>query len=64
MSYSIAEITCHLLASRHELSCSWRLWRRLVTGLRARGRGVGESGAFLLGTKCTSGRRRIVNFLL
>ena len=33
----------------HELSCSWRRWRALLAGLRARGRGDRESGAFLLG---------------
>jgi hypothetical protein len=64
MSFCIAEITCRLLAPRHELSCSWRLWRRLLSGLRSRGRGVRESGAFLLGTKHDSGRRRIVDFIL
>jgi hypothetical protein len=64
MNCSIAEITRRLLAPRHELSCSWWVWRRLLRGLRARGRGTRESGAFLLGSKNSNGRRRIVDFLL
>lgn len=64
MNFSIAEITHRLLAPRHELSCSWLLWRRLLEGLRERGHGRRESGAFLLGNRRADGRRRIVNFLL
>jgi hypothetical protein len=64
MSFSIAAITCRLLAPRHELSCSWWVWRRLLKKLRERGEGVRESGAFLLGRKDVSGRRRIVDFAL
>jgi hypothetical protein len=64
MNFSIAEITRRLLAPQHELSCSWWRWRRLLTGLRARGRGTRESGAFLLGHKDAAGRRHIVDFLL
>jgi hypothetical protein len=64
MNFSIAEITRRLLAPRHELSCSWWLWRRLLAGLRVRGRGIRESGAFLLGGRDAAGRRRIVDFLL
>lgn len=40
----------------HELSCSWQQWRELLAGLRARGRGVRESGAFLLGMPGTAAR--------
>jgi hypothetical protein len=40
-----------LLAPKHELSCGRRLWRNLLAGLRERGRGVRESGAFLLGVR-------------
>ena len=40
MNFSIAAITCRLLAPRHELSCSWWLWRRLLAKLRERGRGA------------------------
>jgi hypothetical protein len=64
MNFSIAAITCRLLAPRHELSCSWWLWRRLLAKLRERGRGVRESGAFLLGGKDAAGCRRIVDFAL
>jgi proteasome lid subunit RPN8/RPN11 len=64
MNFSVAEITRRLLAPRHELSCSWWLWRRLLGGLRERGRGTRESGAFLLGNRDGTGRPRIVDFLL
>lgn len=64
MNYSIAEIICRLLAPRHELSCSWPMWRRLLRDLRDRGRGFRESGAFLLGRVDKRGRRRIVDYLL
>jgi len=53
-----------LYAPRHELSCSWLLWHRLLAGLRQRGRyGRHESGAFLLGHR-RDGRTRIVQFVL
>jgi proteasome lid subunit RPN8/RPN11 len=64
MNFSIAPITRRLLAPRHELSCPWRVWRRLLKGLRERGRGTRESGAFLLGTRDAADRRHIVDFLL
>lgn len=64
MNFSIAGIIRRLLAPRHELSCSWLLWRRLLTRLRERGRGcTRESGAFLLGCR-RNGRARIVDFVL
>jgi proteasome lid subunit RPN8/RPN11 len=64
MSFSIVEIICRLCAPLHELSCSWFLWRRLLGGLRERGRhGSRESGAFLLGRR-RGGRARISEFLL
>jgi hypothetical protein len=53
-----------LFAPKHELSCSWFLWRRLKTKLRERGRNRSrESGAFLLGHR-QDGRARIVDFVL
>jgi proteasome lid subunit RPN8/RPN11 len=59
MNYSIAEIIRLLLAPRHDLSCSWFLWRPL----RDRGRkGRRESGAFLLGLR-RHGRVRVVDFV-
>ena len=64
MNFSIAETMCRLLAPRHELSCSWLLWRRLCRQLRERGRNRSrESGAFLLGHRHGE-RVRIVDFVL
>lgn len=64
MNYSIAEITRRLLTPRHELSCSWFLWRRLLMCLRKRGLGGSrESGAFLL-SRCDADQARIVDFVL
>jgi hypothetical protein len=63
MIFYIVEITRRLLWPRHELSCSWLLWRRLLAGLRERGRGERESGAFLLGRR-EEGRARIVDLVL
>lgn len=64
MSFSLAETIARLLSPRHELSCSWFLWRRLLRKLRERGLdGTRESGAFLLGRR-SRGRVRIVDFIL
>ena len=64
MDFSIVEIMRRLLAPQHELSCSWFLWRYLLTNLRERGRRQSrESGAFLLGY-LRNGRARIVDFVL
>jgi len=64
MNFSIALIMRRLFAPRHELSCSWFLWRRLTAKLRERGRGESrESGAFLVGNR-RDGRARIVDFVL
>lgn len=64
MNFSIREIIYRIIAPRHELSCSWRLWRRLVRGLQERGlHGRRESGAFLVG-KTRAGRRHVVDFVL
>jgi hypothetical protein len=64
MNFSIAKIISRILAPRHELSCSWRLWRKLLQGLRERGRNrTRESGAFLLGQRA-NGRARVVDFIL
>ena len=63
MNFSIAETIRRLWAPKHEVSCSWFLWRRLLTELRKRGRGkIRESGAFLLGLR-RNGRARIVDFV-
>ena len=64
MNFSIARIIRRLWSPRHELSCSWLLWQRLVTRLSERGRrATRESGAFLLGTRA-NGRAHIVDFVL
>jgi len=64
MNFSIAETMRRLLAPRHELSCSWFLWRRLCRNLRERGwNRTRESGAFLLGQR-GKGRARITDFVL
>ena len=63
MSSSIVGIIRHLWSPKHELSCSWFLWHRIIVRLRQRGNFVRESGAFLLG-KRSNGRSRIVDFVL
>ena len=64
MNFFIAETIRRLLTPRHELSCSWFLWRRLCQQLRERGRDRSrESGAFLLG-HWNGERARIVDFVL
>lgn len=64
MNYSIVRTIRRLFAPQHEFSCSWFLWRRLMKGLRERGRhGKHESGAFLLGRR-HDGRARILDFVL
>lgn len=64
MNFSIAETINRILTPRHELSCSWFLWRRLCRKLRERGLNrTRESGAFLLGRR-QDGRVRIVDFVL
>lgn len=64
MNFSIAGTMRRLFAPRHELSCSWFLWRRLLARLRERGRNRSrESGAFLLGQR-HCGRAQIVDFVL
>jgi proteasome lid subunit RPN8/RPN11 len=64
MNFSIAATMSWLIVPRHELSCSWFVWRRLVRALRMRGCGrTRESGAFLLGRR-HGPRARIVEFVL
>lgn len=64
MNFFNPVIMRRLLAPRHELSCSWFLWRRLKANLRERGRRCSrESGAFLLG-KCEGNRIRVAAFVL
>ena len=64
MTFSIPQTICRLLAPQHSVSCSWFLWRRLLSALVNRGeRYSRESGAFLLGFR-RSGKVRIVDFVL
>lgn len=64
MNFSIAATIRRLCTPRHELSCSWWVWRRLLAALRERSRNATrESGAFLLGRRA-DGRARIVDFVL
>ena len=64
MNFFNLAIMRRVLAPKHELSCSWFLWRRLKTNLRERGDCCRrESGAFLLGHREGS-RARIVDFVL
>jgi len=65
MSFSIAATISRLFAPRHELSCSWFLWRRLAAHLCERGRReTRESGAFLLGFQEPGQPAWIVDFIL
>lgn len=64
MNFSIVKIMRRLFAFQHELSCSRRLWKQLLSALRERGHnGERESGAFLLGHRQGS-RARITEFVL
>ncbi len=64
MNFSILPTIRRLWSPRHEISCSWFMWRRLLAKLRERGRNASrESGAFLLGQR-DSGVARIVDFVL
>lgn len=64
MNFSIAATIRRLLSPRHRLSCSWLLWQKLLSALRARGRDRSrESGAFLLGSR-SDDAIRIVDFEL
>lgn len=64
MSFCIVATTRRLIAPHHELSCPWWIWRQLLAALRVRGRGVRESGAFLLGRRDVAGRAHIETFVL
>jgi hypothetical protein len=64
MNFSIARIIRRLWSPRHEISCSWFVWQRLLGKLRERGRNASrESGAFLLGRR-EGDVVRIVDFVL
>ncbi len=61
MNFSIRVIIRGLVAPRHRLSCSTKLWKQGLAELARRGEGSHESGAFLLGIE-RNGRRRITKF--
>ena len=65
MNFSIAQIIARLWAPRHELSCSWFLWRRLLREA-ARARPARPAGRAAPSCSATSvnGRGRIVDFIL
>ena len=58
MTFSIRATIRALAAPEHRLSCSTSLWRAGLAELARRGRGVHESGAFLLGR--LRGERRLI----
>lgn len=62
MTFSIAAIIRELLAPKHILCCSSKLWTTGLQELKRRGKGSRESGAFVLGTE-QNGRRRISRFV-
>lgn len=67
MKSIVSSIRTHIrafAAPQHELSIPRSLWRRLVNDLADRGEGVRESGAFLLGSKTSSGTREAKDYLL
>jgi len=57
MNFSPRALITRLFGRRPDLAIPTQLWSDLLDGLRARGRGERESGAFLLGraddTRCT-----------
>lgn len=59
----IRAIIAALWRPKPRLSCPAPLWASLQSELRRRGRGVSESGAFLLGRVHEDGRREIEAFL-
>ena len=65
MNFSIAAIISRLLAPRHELSCSWFLWRRLTaTPARARPRREPRERRVPARLPAPDGRARIIDFVL
>lgn len=62
MNFSIRTIIRGLVAPKHHLSCSTKLWQDGLLELGRRGQGQRESGAFLLGSWCGE-RRTITRFV-
>jgi len=61
MTFSLPTLISRLFGRPPELLIPAPLWRELLQGLRARGQGRRESGAFLLGP--TEGPRRITSIV-
>lgn len=51
MKFSIKAIIRAFAAPRHRINCAPHVWERLTNGLHARGGGVHDAGAFLLGSR-------------
>ena len=62
MNFSIRATIRGLVAPKHRLSCSSKLWKEGLAELCRRGGGRQESGAFLLGSR--QGKRRAITRFL
>jgi hypothetical protein len=60
MNFSIKAIIRALVAPRHRLICSARMWRQILAELERRGENSHESGVFLLGVE-HEGRREVLD---
>lgn len=65
MNFLIAKTIKRSPLRQHELSFSWFTWWLLLIKLRSRGQcKTRESGAFLLGSRCSDGQAKIVDFVM
>lgn len=62
MNYSFRSIIREFIAPNHRISCSTFLWKSGIEELKTRGKGMRESGAFLLG-RVRNGRCRVEHFV-
>ena len=62
MTFSIPAIIRAFVAPRHKIFCSRKLWNQSLGELYRRGKGQGESGAFLLG-HINGDKRQITRFV-
>ena len=60
MNFSIKAIIRVLVAPKHRLICSARMWRQILAELERRGEHSHESGVFLLGVE-RDGRREVLD---
>ena len=63
MNFSIAETISRLCAPRHELSCSWLLWRRLLAGCGSVAITIAVKAVHFCSDTVAAGRIRIVEFV-